>query len=618
MDSIAAFFCLGLWIFAEPGRRFGRPTGMIVSEPGHQMDIVVRRGWCGQRIAQHFLPLLASTLAFTLAFTPGGVVHAEVRFTEIAAEAGLDFAHESGKTGQLWTLEITGAGVGLLDFDGDGKLDIWLVQGGLIEARKGRLPSDQLFRNLSSHGTWKFENVTVESGVRATGYGMGITTGDIDNDGDLDVFLTNYGPNQLYENLGNLHFRQLAVPGFDRANWSIAGSFADMDADGWLDLYVGNYLQFALAGYKPCRRWSSQLSYCAPSNFEPEPDRLFRNLGGGQFVDVTDKAGIGGPLGGAMGVVADDFNGDGQIDFYVANDGKDNLLWVNLGNNQFRNEALIAGAAVNADGVAEASMGVSVADYDKDGDPDVFVTHDVKESNTLYRNEAGEWFDDQSSASGVARMSLASSAFGGGWVDVDNDGDMDVFVANGAVSIIESQAALGITPALRQKNTLLINDGQGRYTPAQPGAIPPLEEVGRGTAFGDLDNDGDIDIVVTNNHGKVRLYRNDSTRVHWLGLDLKARDGSNNTATQVWREPFPERRHVHTDGSYASAHDPRIVFGLGPDAEPQIVRVRWPQGLEEIFDSLSVDRYHVLAEGTGKKPGDRSGTPATGQKQGAR
>lgn len=518
------------------------------------------------------------------------------RFVEVGQAVGVDFMHDSGRRGDLWTLEITGAGVAVLDFDGDGRMDLWLVQGGPLPtaagAPTGPLPSDRLYRNVGAPGAMRFEDVTAAAGVQATGYGMGIATGDIDNDGDADVFLANFGPNQLFENLGDGRFRDItAAAGVAGDAWSIAASFADVDADGLVDLYVGNYLDFPLASYTPCRRWSSRLTYCAPSNFAPQADRLYRNRGDGRFVDITAAAGVDGARGGAMGVVADDFNGDGRVDFYVANDGVDNLLLLGDGAGRFEEAALLRGVAVNGDGVAEASMGVVAADYDRDGDADLFVTHDVKESNTLYVNDGTGWFADRSGPAGVAAPSMPYTGFGVGWVDVDNDGDLDLFSVDGAVAVLEAQLAEGVDPPLRQVNQLLINDGRGRYAAVPGGSAFAAPAVSRGAAFGDLDNDGDVDAVVANNHGAACVYRNDSAGANWLGVEVRGPAGA------VVLADSGERRRVRTDGGYASAHDPRLLFGLGGHRAPQRLRVRWPNGQERSYGPLAVNRYHVLTPG---------------------
>ena len=307
------------------------------------------------------------------------------------------------------------------------------------------------------------------------------------------------------------------------------------------------------------------------------------------------------------------------VDFYVANDGVDNLLWLNRGAGRFEENGLLAGVAVNGDGTAEASMGIAVADFDRDDDPDLFVTHDIKESNTLYVNDGRGWFEDRSVAAGVGASSLPYTAFGAGWVDVDNDGDLDLLSVNGAVAILEPQLAAGIEPPLRQVNQILLNDGRGRYADRGGGPAFRHDGISRGAAFGDLDNDGDVDVVVANNDGPARLYRNESTPANWLGLELEGGGRAPHaTGALVWRDtPRPERKRVRTDGSYASAHDPRLLFGLADDDAPQFVRVRWPDAAEQRFGPLAVNRYHVLRQGAPLAEAGREPVPATasGSKQ---
>ena len=517
----------------------------------------------------------------------------DLRFVEVAEASGLQFTHVNGMTGKLWLVEMMGAGAGVLDFDGDGRMDVWLVQGGPLEG-KGERPCDRLFRNVSGTGGLRFEDITDHSGICADRYGMGIATGDIDNDGDADVLLANYGANQLFENRGGGQFRDItAGSGIVGERWSVSASFADYDGDGLLDLYVANYVNFRLDNHRTCYSTASTPGYCAPTAYRPESDRLYRNLGGGQFEDATAAAGVEGPYGGALGVVADDLDGDGGVDFYVANDQMENRMWLNRGEGRFEDDALFAGVAVNADGDAEASMGVAAADFDADCDVDLFMTHLAVQTNTLYVNDGKGWFLDRSAVTGVAADSIPFTGFGTGWFDADNDGDLDIFSANGAVTAIAGQPPGPLGLPLRQRNQIWRLDSE-RYVEVSGGGAFAPEEVSRGAAFGDLDNDGDLDIVVTNNRGQARLYRNDTEGGHWLGIALSRQGGPEIGATVSLGEQPCTARRVATDGSYASARDPRIVFGLGKDDSPRTVHIRWPDGFEQRLGPLMPNRYHAV------------------------
>jgi hypothetical protein len=529
------------------------------------------------------------------------------RFIEVSGSVGLDFTHDNGMQGDFWIVEIIGPGVGVLDFDGDGWLDLWLVQGGPLKDRRAPKPGDRLLRNIGQDREVRFEDVTEKSGVKATGYGLGIATGDIDGDGDLDVFLANYGLNQLHENLGDGRFRDItSTSGLAGDEFSVSASFADFDGDGLIDLYIANYVAFEIVQHEPCLHDDGHADYCGPTNYPTTTDRLYRNLGGGQFEDVSRKAGIEAGRGAGLGVVAQDFDADGRTDFYVANDMNENLLWLNQGSGRFVNDALFAGAAVNANGLAEGSMGVNAKDFDGDGDADLFMTHLAGESNTLFVNDGQGWFTDGSAVTGVAYSSIPYTGFGSGWIDFDNDGDLDLFSANGAIKAITAQRKAGVDHPFRQRNQLWLNDGNGRYEASDGGSAFKLEEVSRGAAFGDLDNDGDIDIVVMNNHGPAHLYRNDTNSAHWLGVEIRGSERRPQSfGASVWREAAPwPRKRVGTDGSYASASDPRLLFGLGPDTAPQFVQVQWPDGARQRFGPLDADRYHVLTRSEPAPGGD--------------
>lgn len=506
---------------------------------------------------------------------------------DVTKAAGLDFVHDGGRRGAYWLPEIIGAGVGILDFDGDGWMDIYLVQSGPQAAGGHSWPSDRLYRNLGD-GRLRFEDATAAAGIEATGYGMGVASADVDNDGDVDLLIANLGRNQLLRNDGGRFV--MADAGLDDDSWSLGASFADFDRDGWLDLYVVNYV--APGRSRPACRSAQQPRYCPPGHYAPAADRLYRNLGNGRFHEATAALQAAAPRPG-MGVVADDFDNDGWPDFFVANDGTANSLWLNRGG-AFHDAGPAAGVAVNGDGAAEAGMGVTAADFDDDGWPDLHLTHDQGETNTLYRNTGpAGFFEDATAAVGLGANTLPFAGFGGGWFDADNDGDLDLFVANGAVSFDYGHA--DTAPA--QPNKLYLLGEDRRYRRASAG--PLGNGVGRGVAFGDLDNDGDIDIVVANNHGAALLLRNESTPAHWLGLAVANRHGSPAIGAKVRLDgPGLPRtwRRVRSDGSFASAHDARVLFGRGANAAPVAVVVMWPNGQTQRFAPLAVDRYHMLRE----------------------
>ena len=546
-------------------------------------------------------------LVLVLVYVLVGSIHAEtahpIQFREEAEASGVDFVHRNGMEGKLWLVEILGAGAAVLDFDQDGLLDIWLVQGGQLRADQSDFPKarDRIFKNVTQQGTLRFEDITEKTGVRAQEYGMGIATGDIDNDGDLDVFLANFGPNQLFENEGDGRFEEItAESGIRGDRWSVAGSFTDFDNDGLLDLYVVNYVEFTLATHKQCFGISPKPDYCAPTAYPPTPDRLYRGVGGGKFVDVSKVTKIDSMSGGGLGVIAADFDDDQWVDWYVANDPTRNFLWMNDGGIGFEELAMQKGVAANADGKTEASMGIDVFDFDQDCDNDIFITNLVAESNTLYVSRERNYFSDRTNSLGLGLSSHPYTGFGTKWLDIELDGDADLVSFNGAVSIITEQQTSGEDLPLRQKNQVWMNV-EGAYVEVDGGPAFQLVEVSRGAAFGDLDNDGDTDIVVTNNGGPVRIYRNDTLSLNWVGVDLR-RTGMHITGTMVYLENEPcSRRMVRTDGSYASASDTRVVFGLGNRTKPQRVAVEWRGGEKESFGPLQLNQYHILrmGEGTG-------------------
>jgi hypothetical protein len=536
-------------------------------------------------------------------------------FRDAAAETGLRFHHFTGAAGRYYMPEIMGSGAALLDYDNDGDLDVYLVQGAPLEPGGkplfpppvGWQPGNRLFRNeLVPSGTLRFTDVTAAAGVGHIGYGMGAATGDFDGDGFLDLYVTNFGANVLYRNTGDGAFRDVTrEAGAGDPRWSSSASFVDYDRDGRLDLFVANYVDFTVRGNKRCYAATGELDYCTPKVYRPVPSRLLRNLGGGRFEDATERAGIGAAYGPGLGVVAADFNGDGWPDFYVANDTAANLLWLNQRNGAFREAALESGAAYAADGMARAGMGVSAADFDGDGDDDIVVTNLTREGLTLFRNDGKGAFEDATLQFGLAEPTFPYTGFGAAWFDADNDGRLDLFLANGAVTIMESQR--GSPYPFRQRNQLLQNPGDGRRFVERTAAAGPgfeLQEASRAAAFGDLDNDGDIDIVVANNNGPARLLLNETpSRRHWLTVRLEAAAGNRlglGARVAVLRPGAPPLwRRAHTDGSYLSAGDCRVHFGLGDTAAVDVVLVEWPDGTRERFQSIPPDCIVTLRKGRG-------------------
>lgn len=542
-------------------------------------------------------------------------------FSDRAAEFGIDFVHFNGMTGKHYYPEMVGSGAALLDSDNDNDLDILIVQGSILGPRDSLgdalfplhgppPPKARLFRNdlrvtPAGVASPKFTDVTDRSGIHATGYGMGIATGDYNNDGLVDIYITNLGHNQMWRNKGDGKFVNVTEEtGTDVAGWSVSAAFVDFDRDGWLDLFVGQYVNFSFSNLKKCTSATGAEDYCGPLAYEPLPNRLFRNRRDGTFEDVTGRSGIAREFYGALGVVCADFNGDGWIDVFVANDERPNLLWMNQKDGTFRNEALLAGCALSKDGLAQSCMGVDAGDVDNDGDEDLIISNLMGEYATLYINDGKALFEDRSSEQGVATPTSSFTGFGAGFFDYDNDGSLDILVVNGEVKTIEALARSGDRYPLRQRKVLLHNLGGGRFedVTTSGGEAFQLLEVSRGAAFGDIDNDGDIDVLVVNNNGTVRMLVNNLGHAqHWLGLRLLGKSNRDMLGTRValHRPNLPTLwRRARSDGSYASANDPRVLFGLGGSKELTKIQVYWPSGQVEDWTGVQIDRYRALREGT--------------------
>ena len=544
-------------------------------------------------------------------------------FEDVAAASGLTFTHFNGMTGEFLYPEIMAPGVALFDFDNDGDLDVFVVQGRMLgtipigralapprdpAALRARLFRNDLRVNADGTRTLQFTDVTESSGIDAHGYGMGVAAGDFDNDGCVDLYVTNLGANQLWKNNCDGTFTDVtAHSGTASPGWSVSAAFVDFDRDGWLDLFVGHYLNYSVESNVACFGFAGGHDYCPPHVYTPQPSTLYRNNHDGTFTDVTARAGMAAEFGPALGVATADFNHDGWIDIYVANDGQPNQLWINQQNGTFKNAALLAGAALGAEGEAKSSMGVDAADFDNDGDEDLFITELVGQGVDLYVNHGPASFEEQSARAGLRLPTLPFTGFGAAWLDVDNDGWLDLLTVNGAVTQNVDAVARREPFSLRQRKQLFRNRGNGTFedVSARGGPAIMTPDVSRGAAFGDVDNDGDIDVVVGNASGPLRLLRNTvGQRRHWVGLRLvgrtERRDMLGARVAVVRGDGSIVWRRARADGSYASANDPRVLAGLGESTVRPRVRVQWPDGRMEEWSGLEIDRYHTLVEGAGR------------------
>lgn len=537
-------------------------------------------------------------------------------FEDVAASTGLVFMHNSGASGQYYMPEIMGAGIALTDYDGDNDLDVFVLQGNRLGEDNSRermdadwVPGHRLFRNeINPQGELKFTDVTEAAGIGDPGYGMGVATGDIDNDGDQDIYITHFGDNALYVNDGSGRFENVTeVSGTGDDRFGSSAAFVDYDADGWLDLYVVNYNTFTVSNHRACRVATGSQDYCDPLSYEPALDRIFRNTGRGRFTDAGAATGVDQHFGTGLGVISADFNVDGAADIYVANDKMANIYWVNDGDGKFMNDSLMSGAAYNADGEAEASMGVVAGDVDGDGDDDLFMTHLNAQTNTLYLNDGTGHFRDATDQLNLGVSSRPYTGFGTVWIDYDNDGDHDLLVANGTVARQEKGDS-GRLAEYGQRNQLYRNDGSGRFEHVSDTAGPPFQSswISRGAAVGDIDNDGDLDAVISNTDGPVELLLNRAEPSHhWILVKLRGVDANRDGvgARVVLRRPNGEViwRRAHTDGSYLSASDNRVHFGLGTDSSVAGIGVIWPGGGREIWTDIKVDSQIELLEGSGQR-----------------
>lgn len=550
------------------------------------------------------VPLIAAAAVLPIGCRPPGQARREQPtahpFTEVAATARISFRHNHGGRSPLSILESAGAGCAFVDYDQDGDLDVFLVNGCDPRMPAGiRKPRHALYRN---NGNGTFSDVSAGAGFTDRLYGMGCAAADYDGDGFPDLLVTGYEGVALYRNRhGGTWEEVTARSGLREPGWRTSAAFADVNGDGWLDLYVCGYVRFGPGTPRNCPVRGIQVA-CPPYTYQGDPGSLYLNNGNGTFTNVTRTASAPAPDGHSLGCLFLDYDGDGRQDLYVANDGIANCLFHNLtrpgGPPRFKDEALYVNAAYGEAGSGEASMGVDAADYDGDGRLDLFVTNFQDETDALYHNLPGGQFDYATRSTGLdsTRHSLS---FGCGFFDYDNDADPDLFIASGHVHDLAQQ----LDPAwsFAQPRHLYENSG-GRFRNVEGGAALSTPAVGRGAAFGDYDNDGDTDVLVSNNGGPAMLLRNEvGARRRWLRVRLAGRRpnrfaiGARVTVSAAGRDQVQE---VRAGNSYASSSDPRLLFGLG-DAAGARVRVRWPDGKEQSLDSPAVNREVLVREGGG-------------------
>lgn len=540
-------------------------------------------------------------------------------FEDVAKQAGLDFWQYSGATGKYLLPEVMGSGAALIDYDNDGDMDVFLVQGtadlpnssSLVPPPAGWKPGNRLFRNnLKETGKLTFTDVTESAGVGSAAQGMGVAAGDYDNDGYTDLYVTNYGHNVLYHNNGNGTFTDVtASAGVASSGWSSSSAFLDYDKDGLLDLVVVHYVDF-FAG--PCYLPDGSLDYCGPSPFKRTVTELYRNLGHGRFQNVTHEVGLDTKLGPGLGILTGNFSADGYPGFMVANDGAANHLWVSEPRSPsaphdrvFKEVGLTHGLAYASDGRPRAGMGIASGDLYGDGGESIIVTNLPTESFTLFQRQPGGDFVDNTEQSGLSHISLPFTGFGVGLFDMENRGLLDMFSANGAVKATMEKK--GDKFAYREKKLLLRNRGRGKGfedVSASAGPVFQISEVSRAAVFGDINNDGGVDILVTNNNGPARLLLNTvADRGHWLLVHLEGtktnRSGYGSVVELVRRDGTSAKRWVRGDGSYLAANDPRVHFGLGETAAVDRLNVYWLDGECESWKQNTVDTIVNLKEGSG-------------------
>lgn len=536
-------------------------------------------------------------------------------FSDATEAAGVDFRYEPGPLPKYFFPAIMGGGGALFDFDNDGDLDIYLVNGNR-EQSTDAVDSQDANRLLEQFEPGRFRDITEGSGADDRGYGMGVATGDINNDGYLDLYVTNFGADQLYLNRPDGGFENITESaGIDNLRWAASATFFDYDRDGWLDLYVTNYVNYFDS--RECRTRSGVLDFCGPSAFPPTVDKLYRNLGatsGGKvrFEDVTAASGIAGRRGPGLGVVSGDFNNDQWPDLYVANDGGANFLWINQQDGTFADEAVYRGAAFDRQGRAQAGMGLALSDVNQDGRSDLFVTHLGGESNALYLSAETGDYEEDSVRCGLGVDSYRLTGFGVAFVDIEHDGDEDVVIANGRVTKPPLNVEARGHDVYAEQNQILMSEDKCRFVShhSSKDGFLARSEISRGLSVGDVDNDGDLDLLVVNIAGVARLHLNEAEKKgRWLMLRVREQSalGGRDALGAVVRLTGEDKqvkpmatRIVQTGSSYCAANEPRVHFGIDESETVTGAEVAWVDGTREWFAIDELNQHVTLQRGEGE------------------
>jgi hypothetical protein len=539
---------------------------------------------------------LLGCLAAAVAALAAATATSPITFTDVTAKAGINFTHNAGKAGKKYLPETMGSGCAFFDADGDGWLDILLINSKDWTPR-GRRSLPALYRN-NRNGT--FTNITAGSGLDAETYGMGVAIADYDNDGRDDVYITALEGDRLYHNEGGGKFRDVTkASGILNSNFGTSAAWLDYDRDGRVDLFVANYVQWSRERDLWCSLDGATKSYCTPESYKGTSSRLYRNVGGGKFEDVAARAGVGDPTSKSLGIAVLDYNSDGWPDIFVANDTQPNRLYRNLGNGTFREEGMAAGVAYGEDGIARGAMGVDAADYDRSGRPHLLVGNFSNQMLGLYHNEGKGLFVDEAPTSSVGRVSLLYLAFGVFFFDYDLDGHPDIFAANGHIE--EEIGRVQPKVSYRQSPLLFRNNGKGKFTnvTGELGAAFNRLIVARGAAYGDYDQDGDLDVLLSTNNGPAVLYRNDGgNQNHWLSVKLVGTRSNRNGLGAVVRVQSASGKQwgmVRSGSSYCSQSDLALTFGLGKDTTAS-VEVEWPGGTRQQMANVAAGQRITIQE----------------------